>query len=208
MNMKRICYMINVKVGSHNYSQYYDHNETIRYPLGNAVQLYDQYDRLLGEMSLKEAMSRAHTQKLDLVMRNSATNPATVKLMNYKREVFRKLLLRLGKRFAEGREIKNGRVRKEEEIYRIERQHQVTWSSQPNQNSFKYSAKELNFIDIYARGRDKRWLSEKGQTNHENGKILLIFSSLLSLEGSLKSTKVCIKWNKCLILFSDILRNW
>ncbi len=82
-SMQKICAMINVKVMG--LMQFYDHNEGIRYPEGGSVQLYDASDRLLGEMSLRDAMARAHEQKLDLVMRNSATNPATVKMMDYKR---------------------------------------------------------------------------------------------------------------------------
>lgn len=78
-------------------------------------------------------MAKAHSVKLDLVMRNSATDPATVKLMDYKREVFRKLLMRLGKRFAEGREGVRVRGGEEEEVHSVEREYQVTRSAHADQ---------------------------------------------------------------------------
>ena len=117
--------------------QYYDHNEGIVYPAEGPVLLYDPEDRLIGEMSFQQAMVKAHEAKLDLVLRNRATEPATMRIMDFKREVFRKLLMRLGKRFSEGKAERGKcltviRIRRTQEIRGAERKHQIARPPQQN----------------------------------------------------------------------------
>ena len=48
-------------------------------------------------MSLGQALEAAEHAKKDLVMRNAKTTPPVVKIMNYKKELLKRLFKKLGK---------------------------------------------------------------------------------------------------------------
>lgn len=52
-------------------------------------------------MSLQESFAKAYENKMDIVLRNKGTRPPIVKMMNYQKEIFKKLLVKLGNKFNE-----------------------------------------------------------------------------------------------------------
>ena len=61
------------------------------------VKVFDENDTLIGEMTLYEAQQAADHGKKDLVLRNSKISPPVTKIMNYKKELLKKLFTKLGK---------------------------------------------------------------------------------------------------------------
>lgn len=61
------------------------------------VRVFDENDQQLGEMSLYEARSAAEAAEKDVVLRNIKTTPPVVKIMNYKKELLKRLFKKLGK---------------------------------------------------------------------------------------------------------------
>jgi len=91
-------YMINTKtlcdlIGS----RYYPHNEEIDMIDSTLVKCFDENDKMLGEMTLREAFLASQSAKKDIVLRNARISPPVVKIMNYKKELLKRLFKKLGK---------------------------------------------------------------------------------------------------------------
>ena len=91
-------------------SKYYPHNEEIEMNEEKVVKCFDENDVLLGEMTLREARMAAETAKKDVVLRNAKISPPVVKIMNYKKELLKRLFVKLGKRVDE-KDMKAKQVR-------------------------------------------------------------------------------------------------
>ena len=62
-------------------------------------------------MTLYEAQQAAEGAKKDLVLRNSKIVPPVVKIMNYKKELLKRLFKKLGKDNLDQQEIKSKSIR-------------------------------------------------------------------------------------------------
>ena len=82
-------------------SRYYESNEEINFRENKAVKVYDENDQLLGVMTFREAMLAAESSKKDVVLRNHKLDPPVVKIMNYKKELLKRLFKKLGKQMEE-----------------------------------------------------------------------------------------------------------
>lgn len=82
-------------------SKYYPHNEEISMDEDKVVKCFDENDALLGEMTLREARMAAETGKKDVVLRNTKVTPPVVKIMNYKKELLKRLFKKLGRQVDE-----------------------------------------------------------------------------------------------------------
>lgn len=89
INVETLCEIIGTK--------YYKHNEEINLDQEITVRCFDENDQNLGEMSLHQALQAAQQAKKDLVLRNQKVQPPIVKIMNYKRELLKRLFKKLGK---------------------------------------------------------------------------------------------------------------
>lgn len=56
---------------------------------------------MLGEMTLREARMAAQTVEKDVVLRNVKITPPVVKIMNYKKELLKRLFKKLGRQVEE-----------------------------------------------------------------------------------------------------------
>jgi translation initiation factor IF-3 len=74
------------------------------------VRCFDENDTLLGEMTLREAQMAANGAKKDLVLRNQKISPPVVKVMNYKKELLKRLFKKLGKEM-EDKDLKSKTIR-------------------------------------------------------------------------------------------------
>lgn len=61
------------------------------------VNCYDENDTPLGNMTLRDSKLAAESAKKDVVLRNSKIDPPVVKIMNYKKELLKRLFKKLGK---------------------------------------------------------------------------------------------------------------
>lgn len=61
------------------------------------MRCFDENDTVIGDMSLHEALQTAMGAKKDLVLRNAKIDPPVVKVMNYKKELLKRLFKKLGK---------------------------------------------------------------------------------------------------------------
>lgn len=91
-------------------SRYYQHNEEIEMNEEKMVRCFDENDTLLGEMTLREAQMAANGAKKDLVLRNQKISPPVVKVMNYKKELLKRLFKKLGKEM-EDKDLKSKTIR-------------------------------------------------------------------------------------------------
>ena len=66
------------------------------------VKVFDENDTMLGEMSLLEARDAANAAGKDVVLRNAKIDPPVVKILNYKKELLKRLFKKLGKEREEG----------------------------------------------------------------------------------------------------------
>lgn len=64
---------------------------------GTIVKCFDENNVVLGEMELREAMVAAQSAGKDIVLRNAKIVPPVVKIMNYKKELLKRLFKKLGK---------------------------------------------------------------------------------------------------------------
>lgn len=87
-------------------SKYYQHNDEIQLSEDTLVKCFDENDTLLGEMTLREARMAAETAKKDVVLRNAKVTPPVAKIMNYKKELLKRLFKKLGKQ-AEEKDVKS-----------------------------------------------------------------------------------------------------
>jgi translation initiation factor IF-3 len=60
------------------------------------VKCFDENDTRLGEMTLREAQLAAKSANKDLVLRNEKIDPPVVKMMNYKKELLKRLFKKMG----------------------------------------------------------------------------------------------------------------
>lgn len=74
------------------------------------VRCFDENDTLIGDMTLREAQQAAEGAKKDLVLRNAKIDPPVVKIMNYKRELLKRLFKKLGKENDE-KDLKSKTIR-------------------------------------------------------------------------------------------------
>ena len=74
------------------------------------VKCFDENDQLLGEMTLRESQQAAEGAGKDIVLRNAKINPPVVKIMNYKRELLKRLFKKLGKEMDE-KDMKSKTIR-------------------------------------------------------------------------------------------------
>jgi hypothetical protein len=102
INTKTLCDIIG--------SRYYQHNEEITLKEDKIVRCFDENDTLLGDMSLREANQAAEGAKKDLVLRNAKIDPPVVKIMNYKKELLKRLFKKLGKENDE-KDLKSKTIR-------------------------------------------------------------------------------------------------
>jgi translation initiation factor IF-3 len=102
INTKTLCDLIG--------SRYYQHNEEIEMSEDKIVRCFDENDQLLGEMSLRESQQAADGAGKDIVLRNAKINPPVVKIMNYKRELLKRLFKKLGKEMDE-KDMKSKTIR-------------------------------------------------------------------------------------------------
>ena len=91
-------------------SRYYQHNDEIEMNEDKMVKCFDENDTLLGEMTLREAQMAADSAKKDLVLRNQKISPPVVKVMNYKKELLKRLFKKLGKEM-EDKDLKSKTIR-------------------------------------------------------------------------------------------------
>ncbi len=78
-------------------TRYYQSNEEIDFEAGHVVNVYDENNVNIGNMSYAEAFDLAASLGKDLVLRNSATDPPLVKIMDYKVELIKRVFKKLGK---------------------------------------------------------------------------------------------------------------
>lgn len=83
-------------------NRYYPSNEEIELENNRFVKVFDENDTLLGEMTLLEARDAANAAEKDVVLRNIKTDPPVVKILNYKKELLKRLFKKLGKEREEG----------------------------------------------------------------------------------------------------------
>jgi len=62
----------------------------------HTVQVFDENDVSLGAMTLAQAKEVALNQKKDAVLRSKNSNPPIIKIMEYRKDLMRKILTRLG----------------------------------------------------------------------------------------------------------------
>jgi translation initiation factor IF-3 len=74
------------------------------------VKVYDENDVLLGAMTLLEAKDAADAAQKDVVLRNEKTDPPIVKILNYKKELLKRLFKKLGRDKQEG-EVKTKQIK-------------------------------------------------------------------------------------------------
>lgn len=91
-------------------SKYYQYNEEIEMSEDKVVKCFDENDALLGEMTLREARMAAETAKKDVVLRNAKISPPVVKIMNYKKELLKRLFKKLGRQVEE-KDMKSKQIR-------------------------------------------------------------------------------------------------
>ena len=91
-------------------SRYYPTNEEIELDDEKIVKCFDENDQLLGEMSLREARLAAQSAEKDVVMRNAKISPPVVKIMNYKKELLKRLFKKLGREMEE-KDVKSKSIR-------------------------------------------------------------------------------------------------
>jgi len=51
----------------------------------------------LGTINFEDALQKAKEKGLDIVLRSISTNPPICKIMNYRKDLMKKILLKLGK---------------------------------------------------------------------------------------------------------------
>ena len=82
-------------------TRYYLHNEEIDYHAEKIVRVYDENEQLVGDLKFGEAFSIAKNLNKDIVLRNNKLDPPICKIMNYKKELLKRLFKKLGKDVAQ-----------------------------------------------------------------------------------------------------------
>lgn len=78
-------------------SKHYPSNEEITVSGDSVVTVYDENDKLLGNMFLNQALENANSLDKDIVLRNDKIKPPIVKMMKYRVELVKRLFKKLGK---------------------------------------------------------------------------------------------------------------
>ena len=92
-------------------TKYYIHNEEIDFSASKILTVYDENDVLIGDLTFEEALTSAKSAQKDLVLRNARNEPPVVKIMNYKKELLKKLFKKLGKAPITEKEQKQKAIR-------------------------------------------------------------------------------------------------
>ena len=78
-------------------SRYYPTNQEIALDDGKIVRVFDENDLNLGDMTLLDAREAADAAQKDVVLRNAKIDPPVVKIMNYKKELLKRLFKKIGR---------------------------------------------------------------------------------------------------------------
>ncbi len=78
-------------------TKHYPCNEEIGIAKGAVVSVYDENDKLLGNMFFSQAIKNAEGLDKDIVLRNDKVSPPIVKMMKYRVELVKRLFKKLGK---------------------------------------------------------------------------------------------------------------
>lgn len=78
-------------------TRYYESNEEIDIKGSNEVNVFDENNVNIGVMTFRESHELALSLGKDVVMRNKATDPPVVKIMDYKVELIKRVFKKLGK---------------------------------------------------------------------------------------------------------------
>jgi len=78
-------------------TRYYESNEEIDLEAHKKVNLFDENNVNIGVMKFREAYELTMSLGKDIVMRNRATNPPVLKIMDYKVELVKRVFKKLGK---------------------------------------------------------------------------------------------------------------
>ena len=78
-------------------SKHYPSNEEIQIAAESVVTVYDENDKLLGNMFLYQVLENAGGLDKDVVLRNDKVKPPIVKMMKYRVELVKRLFKKLGK---------------------------------------------------------------------------------------------------------------
>ena len=78
-------------------TRYYLHNEEIDFYAEKLVRVYDENEQLVGDFPFGEAFMLAQNNNKDIVLRNAKLDPPICKIMNYKKELLKRLFKKLGK---------------------------------------------------------------------------------------------------------------
>ena len=78
-------------------TRYYESNEEIDFAGSHSVNVFDDNNVNIGIMSFKEAFELSTSLGKDIVLRNKATNPPVLKIMDYKVALVKRVFKKLGK---------------------------------------------------------------------------------------------------------------
>ena len=78
-------------------TRYYESNDEIDLEAHNTVNVFDENNVNIGKMSFGESFELAMSLGKDIVMRNKATDPPVLKIMDYKVELVKRVFKKLGK---------------------------------------------------------------------------------------------------------------
>ena len=78
-------------------TRYYESNDEIDFGPKHNVKVFDENNVMIGVMHFSEALGLAVSLGKDLVLRNKATDPPVVKIMDYKLELIKRVFKKLGR---------------------------------------------------------------------------------------------------------------
>ena len=78
-------------------TRYYESNEEIDMGPNHAISVFDENNVNIGQMSFAEGFALAVSLGKDIVLRNRATDPPVMKIMDYKVELVKRVFKKLGK---------------------------------------------------------------------------------------------------------------
>lgn len=154
-------------------AKYYEHNNEIPLDNDHVVMVFDQNDTSLGTMKLSTAKELAAQQKMDVVLRSKTQTPPLVKIMEYRKDLMRKILTRLGNRQEDDGEGKTKALQLSSNISTMDLENKKKQAIQ--------ILKKASVLKIYLR------LSKLDQTSLSKGKIILnSFATDLSQYASVR----------------------
>ena len=78
-------------------TRYYESNEEIDFAGSQSVNVFDENNVNIGVISFSEAHELSKSLGKDVVLRNKATDPPIVKIMDYKVELIKRVFKKLGR---------------------------------------------------------------------------------------------------------------